>query len=1144
MASIFSFLQGGVSPFRTLLNTVRPLVIPPIKLGGITVANVVTPPVTRLFDATSNVLPTAFADARSGNATAFANSSILRTYGTNVSRIEIDPATTSILGLLVEPAAATVIENNDNQTAVVWGTNNLSGITRNVTAPDGLANSATTITPSATSGVAHSIYTGPNNPTTGGAYRTASAYVKAGGRRYVYILMWGSDATGWVNGVFDIGGTADGSATQTQVGATGTLVGTASKYLGNGWYRISITQITSASNTYSGLSFGICDAATGNAGTADYTSTTTSADTVIVWGIQNENSQTATSFIYNTGTSTSVSRAADAISFTLGASTSALQFTFDDGSTQTVTGLTPSSTYTIPTDLNRAHILYIDDVTSASVNAAVAQTLGALVTAATDTVLVQASIAQTLGVLGQAAPATALDQTTVAQTLGALSQAATATAPVTWNPSDKDTNIVLSNGNLTASLTASIGALTGVDARATNTFASGYWEVTFTTLVTGQAHGVGIGFSNSSQVLDHYPQGPNSIGYFYNGFVAKVSGSTTVTGFAQGDVVGAWLVGDGSLQYFVNGVNVYTDTTIPAGNLYPIVCLANNTESGTANFGATAMSYLPYGVLSWDQSQTGTDKIKVAQALGSLGQTTTATAPVALTIAQNLGALTQSVAATHPDTAAVAQTLGGLGQTATGGVIDTAAAAQTLGAIVQAATSGVVDAATAAQTLGALAQATTATAPVAATAAQTLGALGQAAADTNLDHAVVDQTLGALGQAAAATHPDSAVVAQNLGALTQAATGGVVDTAAAAQTLGAIVQTATAGAVDTATAAQTLGALAQAATATAPLAVAASQTLGALAQAATGTVSDAGLVAQTLGALVQSTGATVIDNAAVAQTLGALAQAVAVTVVSPSSLSATQTLGDLGQALTGVAVDSSTVAQSLGSLGQSVAATHADTASVAQTLGAIVQATTGAVIDTAVVSQALGALNQTATATTTTGFQAAQTLGGIVQALTGKTIDAATVAQALGGLGQTAAGGVVATFPARTDSLPALTQTATGVHVSFANVAQVLGALSQIATAQGPGSADFLASQILGGLQQVATSTAPERALAAQVLGALGQSVRLAIAPPTKVRISGSIPILPHIAAGSLSKGRVMGGSLRTGRAAISGSLKKRPLSQ
>jgi hypothetical protein len=501
MASIFSFLQGGVSPFRTLLNTVRPIVVPPIRLGEITVADVVTPPVTRLFDATSNVLPTAFADARSGNATAFANSSILRTYGTNVSRIEIDPATTSILGLLVEPSGATVIENNDNQTAAVWGLNNLTGVARNVTAPDGVANSATTITPLASSGVVHSIYTTPNNPTTGGAYRTASAYVKAGGKRYVYILMWGSDATGWVNGVFDIGGTTDGSATQTAVGSAGTLVGTASKYLGNGWYRISVTQITTASNTYSGLSFGICDAATGNAGTGDYTSTTTTADTVIVWGIQNENSQTATSFIYNTGTSTSVSRAADSISFTLGASTSALQFTFDDGSTQTVTGLTPSSTYTIPTNLNRPRILYIDDAAAVSVNAVVAQTLGELVTAATDTVFVQATIAQTLGVLGQAAPATALDQTTVAQTLGALSQAATATAPVTWNPSDKNANITLSNGNLTATLP---NAVVSVSARATTAETSGYFETTWGTLVNTGGTVSGIGLANASASLNNF----------------------------------------------------------------------------------------------------------------------------------------------------------------------------------------------------------------------------------------------------------------------------------------------------------------------------------------------------------------------------------------------------------------------------------------------------------------------------------------------------------------------------------------------------------------------------------------------------------------------------------------------------------------
>jgi hypothetical protein len=536
------------------------------------------------------------------------------------------------------------------------------------------------------------------------------------------------------------------------------------------------------------------------------------------------------------------------------------------------------------------------------------------------------------------------------------------------------------------------------------------------------------------------------------------------------------------------------------------------------------------GALGQAAPLTVLDQAVTAQTLGALAQAATASAPASATTSETLGALGQTAAATAPIAITVAQALGALTQDPALTHPDTAAAAQTLGAIAQAATGGVINNATAAQTLAALAQAATATATFNLTAAQTLGTLGQAATATALDQGVVSQTLGALSQAAAATHPDSAAVAQNLGALTQATTAGVVDTAAAAQTLGAIVQTATAGAVDTATAAQTLGALAQAATATAPLAVAASQTLGALAQAATGTVTDAGVVAQALGALVQSASGSVVTSASVAQTLGSLAQTAAAHVDVPGALAATQTLGALGQALTGTVLDAATVAQNFGALGQSVAATHADTASVAQTLGAIVQATSGAVIDVAAVSQALGALNQTATATaTSSGFQAAQTLGSLVQALTGTAVDAVTVSQALGGLTQTTTGGPVARIGAYSDTLGPLGQAATGGPIARANVAQVLAALSQVATADLP-SATVTAGQILGALQQVAASTLPDRILAAQVLGALGQTFRAAQLPRAKIRVSGSVEILPKVAAGAL----------RIGRATIGGSMKKR----
>lgn len=547
--------------------------------------------------------------------------------------------------------------------------------------------------------------------------------------------------------------------------------------------------------------------------------------------------------------------------------------------------------------------------------------------------------------------------------------------------------------------------------------------------------------------------------------------------------------------------------TAPSFNLTAAQTLGALGQSVAATHPVSAVVAQTLGVLVQAATSTVLAQATTTQALGTLGQAATAAAVDSATVAQTLGALSQAAAATAPDAITVAQNLGALVQSAAATHPDTGTAAQTLGAIVQAATGGVIDAATAAQTLGALSQAATATVGSSAANAvvnQTLGSLGQAATATALDQATVNQTLGALSQAAAATHPDSATVAQSLGALTQSTTGTVSDSATAAQTLGAIVQAATGGVVDSATAAQTLGALAQAAAATALEAIAASQTLGALAQAATGTVTDAATVTQTLGALAQSVTGGVVDNAVVSQALGALVQSATATHAGTVNITAAQTLGNLAQALTGTAVDTATVAQSLGALGQVTAATHADTATTTQTLGAIVQALTGSVIDNAAVSQALGALNQTATATGTSGFTAAQTLGALVQAATGTVVSHAVIAQALGALTQATTGGPIDKATV-SQTLGALGQSSTLVHVSFASVAQVLGALSQVATATGPGPANFAVNQILGALGQVAASSVTNRASAAQILGILGQASSARSTPPTHIRISGRL---------------------------------------
>jgi hypothetical protein len=566
---------------------------------------------THQFDASVGIAPTAFADVRATVATYTDDDGFVRTAAANTERIDYDPTSKALLGLYIEPSGTNRAPNSETFTqgggAPQWL----------VDVPGPTLTNTTILDPRGTK-TGQTVNLGTTSASGGGVYINITA--QPAGSTFIF--------SSWVKSSISSGASFFRFTYNNTIGWTGGS-GSTRFTPTSAWTRFSFTG-TVPSNGNINIGYDNRD----STGTWDSTCT----GSIDIWGPQLEIASSASSYIRTTS-SASVTRAADSYSFTLGASQTSIQFTFDDGSTQTVSGLTGGATYTIPTNLNRARILYWDDPaalassgtaagdnTATAVGAWLQEGVGSSAGANTTTAVaapIQSEPGTSAGTdtatgagawlqsgVGSSAGSNTSTATSAWLQSGVGSSAGSNTAlgnklVVTLNPSDKNTNIVLSNGNLTASLTASIGALTGVDVRATDTFASGYWEVTFTTLVTGQAHGVGIGFSNSSQVLDHYPQGPNSVGYFNNGFVAKVSGSTTVTGFAQGDVVGAWLVGDGSLQYFVNGVNVYTDTSLPTGNLYPIVCLANDTESGTVNFGATAMSYLPPGVSSWDRSRIG-----------------------------------------------------------------------------------------------------------------------------------------------------------------------------------------------------------------------------------------------------------------------------------------------------------------------------------------------------------------------------------------------------------------------------------------------------------------------------------------------------------------------------------------------------------
>jgi hypothetical protein len=180
---------------------------------------------------------------------------------------------------------------------------------------------------------------------------------------------------------------------------------------------------------------------------------------------------------------------------------------------------------------------------------------------------------------------------------------------VIWNPSDKNANVTLSNNNLTATLSA---AVNNVAVRANKSSSAGYFEITFSTLVTGQPAGCCVGLANLSQSLATFvgDAGSNSVGYGNTGIILFNYTGTLIAGglatFAASDVLGVELTSTPSIKFYKNGTLIYTYSgTLPTGSLFPAVSLGAQTDSETSNFGATAMSFLPAGVTSWDGSQTG-----------------------------------------------------------------------------------------------------------------------------------------------------------------------------------------------------------------------------------------------------------------------------------------------------------------------------------------------------------------------------------------------------------------------------------------------------------------------------------------------------------------------------------------------------------
>ncbi|MDD4376517.1 MAG: SPRY domain-containing protein [Clostridia bacterium] len=173
---------------------------------------------------------------------------------------------------------------------------------------------------------------------------------------------------------------------------------------------------------------------------------------------------------------------------------------------------------------------------------------------------------------------------------------------VTWNPSDKGSNVVLSNGNLT--MYTPQGFSNG-NVRANTNITSGkkYWEIKY-----NSGNYPAIGIANINAPLNGTGAFSGNVARLYYLDGKLYPGSITYGAeFTVGDVISIALNMDtGVVRFYKNGVSqddAFTDIKDTLGDtIYPYVSFAGTDPCTiTANFGATPFAYpIPDGYTALD----------------------------------------------------------------------------------------------------------------------------------------------------------------------------------------------------------------------------------------------------------------------------------------------------------------------------------------------------------------------------------------------------------------------------------------------------------------------------------------------------------------------------------------------------------------
>lgn len=290
----------------------RPLTSPGVGGGVVSIVN-------------NGVLAPYVTFTRASTGTYFDSAGVMQTAAIDEPRVDYDPDTLELRGLLVEEQRTNLLlrsQEFDNSTA--WNLVNITVTPNGAIAPDGtLTADILTVTET---GAANTLNTA--GPTAAATSMTYSVYTKKGTRTTAtFILRNNTTATNFDSGVFNYD--------------AGTITGTgwAAQNVGNGWYRLTYTRTTGIT---AGDDLRCYIGAIG--------SPLNAGDSWLLWGAQLEAGAFATSYIPTT--SAAVTRAMDDPDFTIPDGIVRLEYTYDDDTTANV-AVTPGAAYQIPTGQKR-----------------------------------------------------------------------------------------------------------------------------------------------------------------------------------------------------------------------------------------------------------------------------------------------------------------------------------------------------------------------------------------------------------------------------------------------------------------------------------------------------------------------------------------------------------------------------------------------------------------------------------------------------------------------------------------------------------------------------------------------------------------------------------------------------------------------